>query len=60
MHQNLGEIIVGHQKKKTVGSKLFEEAVFSTVIKAYEFAITGTKEEGTYVLPDLDHPFSDI
>jgi hypothetical protein len=49
------------KKEDTVGDHVFESVVCATIVKAYELAITGNQDlEGSWMLPDLEHPFSDI
>ena len=49
------------KKDDTVGSEVFEDVVCKTIINAYEVAITTVgKKQGSWHLPDLEHPFSDI
>jgi hypothetical protein len=44
----------------TVGSQEFENIVCETIVRAYETATAGNPERDGWVLPALEHPFSDI
>ena len=53
------------KNEDTVGNLWFQDVINTTIVRAYELATTGSREEtggqpGSWVLPVLEHPFCDI